>query len=169
MTAELTRLIGLSKIDRTGVDIVVRATSEECAALAARMAVPAIGSLECFYRLTAEGNGATIFARGRLRAQVTRVCVISAEDFETSIDDEFEIRFVPAGTETDDPDPDLPDEIPYQGDTIDLGQAAAEQLGLALDPYPRMPGAALPDTADDQTISPFSALSHRIGRDKTRH
>ena len=28
---------------------------------------------------------------------------------------------------------------------IDLGEAAAEQLGLALDPYPRMPGVEMPD------------------------
>ena len=62
MTPELSRPISLSKIGRTGLTVVVRATPEECAAVAARMDVPAIQSLECSFTLTAEDDGVSILA-----------------------------------------------------------------------------------------------------------
>jgi hypothetical protein len=54
-----------------------------------------------------------------------------------------------------------PDEIPYAGDSIDLGAVLAEQLALSLDPYPRKPGAALPPEAADEPETPFSILRGR--------
>ena len=50
------------------------------------------------------------------------------------------MRCVPAGQESDDADPEAPDEIGYADGMLDLGEAAAEQLALALDPYPRSAG-----------------------------
>ena len=51
--------------------------------------------------------------------------------------------------------------MPYGGDSIDLGAALAEQLALALDPYPRKPGAKLPAGSPSDaarfTPSPLSA------------
>ena len=44
---------------------------------------------------------------------------------------------------------------------LDLGEAAAEQLGLALDPYPRQPGAELAAAAEDDESSPFAVLAAR--------
>ena len=34
------------------------------------------------------------------------------------------------------------DTVPIEGSAIDLGEAAAETMALALDPFPRAPGAA---------------------------
>jgi len=39
---------------------------------------------------------------------------------------------------------DDPDDIETEQDVADLGEALAQQLSLALDPYPRAPGAAMP-------------------------
>ena len=62
--------------------------------------------------------------------------------------------------ESDDADPEALDEIPYADGMLDLGEAAAEQLALALDPYPRAPGAALPEIADEaEAHRPFAALA----------
>jgi uncharacterized metal-binding protein YceD (DUF177 family) len=169
MTVELSRPISLYKVGRVGLAVAVQATPEECAAVATRMDVPAIQSLECSFDLTMGDDGVSVLARGHLRAEVTRVCVTSAEDFETRVEDMFEVRFVPAGTEREDPDPDLPDEIPYVAETIDLGEAATEQLGLALDPYPRIEGATVPADEEIGEISPFAALARRAGSDRTRH
>ncbi len=79
-------------------------------------------------------------------AAVVRTCVISLDEFETVVEEEFRVRFVPAGTESYDPDPDAEEEIPFTRGVIDLGETAAEQLALALDPYPRKPGAELPQS-----------------------
>jgi uncharacterized metal-binding protein YceD (DUF177 family) len=169
MTIDLSRPISLSRIGPGGLTVLVQATPEECGVVAARMGIPAIRSLECRFRMSFRGDQGSIYAEGRLHAQVTRECVVSAEDFETAVEDEFAICFVPSGHERDDtdlPDPDLPDEVPYDGDTIDLGEATAEQLGLALDPYPRIEGATLPDLDDEGHVSPFAILArppHRQG------
>jgi hypothetical protein len=169
MTTELSRPVALSKIGPGGLEVWVRATPEECAAVAARMGIPAIQSLECFFNLWRDDGGITVHAEGRLRAEVTRACVVSAEDFETPVEEEFEVVFVPLALVRDDPDPDLPDEVPYEGDTIDIGEAAVEQLGLALDPYPRIEGATLLELDDDDDSSPFSILRRGPGPDEKKH
>ena len=155
---ELHRPLSLDRIGATGLDMTVEATPDECAALAQRMAIPAVLTLTCTFHLIRESRD-LVAARGHLRARVIRTCVVSLEDFETPVEEDFQIRFVPAGEETDDIDPESDDEIPFQGNIIDLGEAAAEQLGLALDPYPKRPGAEMPELDVETEPHPFAALS----------
>ncbi|HEX3995091.1 MAG TPA: DUF177 domain-containing protein [Acetobacteraceae bacterium] len=168
MTIELSRPVALSKIRAKRLTVVVQATPEECAQVAARMGLPAIQSLECRYMLSRDVDGVAVLAEGHLRAEVTQTCVTSAEDFVAKVEETFSLRFVPADAESDDPDPGLPDEIPYKGDTIDLGEATAEQLGLALDPWPRIEGATVPEIEDEAESSPFAALAQRFGPGRSR-
>lgn len=160
MSTELHRPVEVEKIPLAGRDHLVEATGPECAVLAERMNLPAIAALRCAFHLS-PGDDGVVLAHGRLCAEVTRTCVISAEDFPVLVEERFQVRFVPAGTEAEDDNPDSIDEIPYEGRAIDLGEAAAEQLGLALDPYPRMPGAELPEAAREELDHPFAALARR--------
>ena len=105
----------------------------------ARLGVPAVTALACRFRLTRIAGA--ILAEGRLDALVSRVCVATLDEFEVPVTEEFRVRFVPAGSESNELDLDAEDEIPYRGGLIDLGEAAVEQLALALDPYPRKPDA----------------------------
>jgi Large ribosomal RNA subunit accumulation protein YceD len=157
MTVELHRPVIVSRIPAGGLDVVVEASAAECSALALRMDVPEVRSLRCEFQLTALSS-TIVAAKGFLRATVVQTCVISAEPFEAAVEERFSVRFVPLGTEQDDPDPDSEDEIPYEHGVVDVGEAAAEQLGLALDPYPRAPGAELPDLDDGANAGPFVAL-----------
>ena len=154
---ELHRPINPDRIGASGLSIILDASPEECAALAARMLLPAVHSLRCEFRLTDETRG-HFGACGHLRARITQTCVITLEDFDIEIDEMFQIHFVPAGEETAVIDPEDDDDLPYQGNTIDLGEAAAEQLALTLDPYPRSPGAELPAEAQEDAPHPFAAL-----------
>jgi hypothetical protein len=146
-------------IDRMGEAsrATVTATPAECQAIAARFGIVAVASLTCQYQLR-RWEGATVQAQGQLRASVRQSCVITIEDFDTEIADDFEIRFVPEGMESEDIDLDAPDEIPYAGASIDLGEATTEQLALCLDPFPKKPGAALPEATDDVSDHPFAVL-----------
>lgn len=157
MTPELHRPVSLDRIGPQGLDVVVEATATECAALATRMNIPAVLAVSCQFHLVREGRD-KVLASGMLRATVTQTCVISLEDFDVSVQEAFQVRFVPSGEEADDADPDSEDEIPFEGNAIDVGEAAAEQLGLALDPYPRMPNVELPAVEDDPDPHPFMAL-----------
>jgi hypothetical protein len=145
MTPELHRPVVVAGIGPAGVEMEVVATAAECAAVAARLEVPAILELACRFRLRRVAEG--VAAEGRLRARLVRTCVVSLEDFEDVVGEEFVLRFVPAGTESEEIDPEAEDEVPYSGGAIDLGEAAVQQLALALDPYPRRPGAELPGEA----------------------
>lgn len=165
MTPELHRPLAVDAIPTGGLDYLVEANDAERAALAARMRLPALTALRCRFRLCPDLAG-VIMAEGRLDAEVVQTCVITLEDFAATVAEHFTIRFVPAGTETDDVDPDSVDDIPYAGGILDLGEATAEQLALALDPYPRAPGAVLPDVADPDDVlsTPFAKLGQRRHR-----
>ena len=71
------------------------------------------------------------------------------------------MRFVPAARESEDIDPEAVDEIPYEGEKIDLGEATVQELALALDPYPRRADAELPAGAAEPPLSPFVVLRSR--------
>ncbi len=157
MTPELHRPLSLDRIGTLGLDMTVEAKPAECAALADRMNLPRVLALSCVFHLIRESRD-KVLARGVLRATVTQICVVSLEEFDATIEDVFQVRFVPAGEESEDVDPESDDEIPFEGNMIDLGEAAAEQLGLALDPYPRMPGMEMPEIEEDPEPHPFAAL-----------
>ena len=141
-----------------GASFVVDARAEECRALAARMGVEAILGLSCRFELR-RGESDTVAATGALRARVRQVCVVSLEPFEAEVAEDFAIRFVPEGRESDELDLESDDEVSYAGGVLDLGEAAAEQLALALDPFPRKPGAEMAEVGLGDEGSPFSGLS----------
>jgi hypothetical protein len=147
-TPELHRPVRLEHIG-AGVVVEVKANPDERAALAARLGLVSVDSLHCTFDL-ARMIGGCVPARGMLRAVVVQACVVSLEPFEATVAEDFEVRFVPEGTESDEVDLEAVDELPYSGSVLDLGEAAAEQLALALDPFPRKPGAELPEGADDE-------------------
>ena len=163
MNPEFHRPLAIEAIGPGGLAREVVADAGECAALATRLLLPAVLAVACRFQLSREGrDGAVVVASGRLLARVEQTCVVSLDPFETAVDEAFRVRFVLAGTEQDDDDPEADDELPYAGATIDLGEAAAEQLGLALDPYPRKPNAALPEPEPPSAvIHPFAALAAR--------
>jgi len=160
MMPELHCVVAADRIGAAGLEVTVEADSGALDALTRRMGIPAVEALRCVFRLV-RLTADTIQAEGRLQAQVVQTCVISLEDFPAAIDERFRVRFVPAGQESDDPDPEADDEIGYADGMLDLGEAAAEQLALALDPYPRAPGAELPELGVDTVGHPFAALRRR--------
>ena len=156
MTPELSRLVLAERIGAAPFTVRVEANAEECRALAVRMRIPAVLGLSCDFLLCREG-AETIHAEGRLSARVVQACVVTLDEFEAEITESFTVRFVPEGAESPEIDPEAEDEIPYRGRTIDLGEAVSEQLALALDLYPRRPGALLPE-AEAAPPGPFAGL-----------
>lgn len=164
MTPEFHRPLRWGVVGAAGRRERLAATPAECAALAERFGILAIASLQAELALRPDRDGA-IRAEGRLTAGVTQACVVSLEPVAQHVSAPVLLRFLPPGATPDD-DPESPDEIETDGDMLDLGEAVAEQLALALDPYPRRPDAALPPEANDApepepppAPSPFAALA----------
>jgi uncharacterized metal-binding protein YceD (DUF177 family) len=124
-------------------EVTLEADAAERAALTARFGILGLGELRATLRLQPEPGG-SVRARGRLVAQVEQACVVTLEPVAQKVDVPLDLRILEDGEVPGDDDPDSPDEIESEGGVVDLGEAVAEQLALALDPYPRAPGAELP-------------------------
>lgn len=137
----------------------IEATAAERAALARRFGLLALDRFVAEVRLEPFGRGVRLEAT--LDADVVQECVVTLEPVASRVRERFTLVYgeAPAGTEDDDTVVE-----PLEGDTIDIGEAVAQQLSLALDPYPRAPGAALdPSWTGDGTVeSPFSVLAKAL-------
>ena len=81
-------------------------------------------------------SGGRFQVAGHVRARVGQTCVVTLEEIETDIDE------------------------PIENGTIDLGRGATDALYLAVDPYPRKPGAVFEPVVEaaDPEDHPFAAL-----------
>jgi uncharacterized metal-binding protein YceD (DUF177 family) len=150
---EFSRLVRLGPEPR---EVVVEASEAECAALAARFGILGIGALSATLRLQPEPGG-SVRARGQLAAQVEQACVVTLEPVRQAVSAPIDLRILGEGETPSDDDPESPDEIESLGGLVDLGEAVAEQLSLALDPYPRAEGAELPELDPPEEPEPEPA------------
>lgn len=124
--------------------ITITADPGERRALAARFGLVSIDALAAAFVVRREAGG--ILATGEVTAQVVQACVVTGDPLASSIAEAVTLRFVPEaeGAVADEVElaDDALDTIEYQGNAIDLGEAAAETVALALDPFPRGPRAA---------------------------
>ena len=157
-SVELSRPVLAEHIGRADMQVMVDANAAECAAVAARLLIPAIASLRCAWILRPRASG-MIEGHGVLQAKLTQTCVVSLEPFVVTLRDDFTVHFVLEGRESEDDDPDAPDELVYDGVTVDIGEATVEQLALTLDPYPRKPDAKLVVPGDVGAGGAFAALA----------
>jgi uncharacterized metal-binding protein YceD (DUF177 family) len=117
-------------------------------------------------------------ATGRLKAAIMQPCAISGEDFPVTIDEPVDLRFVeenPRPVSADEAielelEADDCDEIGYSGDMFDLGEAVAQTLGLAIDPYAEGPNAnaarkAAGIVAEGEQDGPLAALLAGLKKD----
>lgn len=141
--SELSRMIKARPLP--AAPVVIEATSEERAALALRFGLGAVDALHA--EVSLEQRPRAIRATGRLQASIQQPCAISGEDFPVTIDEPIDLRFVDEGqrpaTEAEEIEleADDCDEIGFSGEMFDLGEAVAQTLGLAIDPYAEGPNA----------------------------
>lgn len=134
------RLDALSGEPR-GVEI--EADPAEREALAARFELVAVDSLTAGARLSRRGD--IVEAAGLLRASVTQSCIATAEPVDAKVEEAFRVEFRPPPPAGADEEVELDEQeldvVFYDGGAIDLGEAVAQTLALALNPYPRSPAA----------------------------
>jgi len=162
---EFSRPVRAEQITRLGETTQIVADEAERIALARRFRLAGLERLEADYGLTQEGE--TILARGRVRATLAQPCVATGVPVPETIDTEFALRFVvesedmPEGEELELDAEDV-DTIGYDGQVIDMGEAVAETMALAMTPYPRSPEADAilkeAGVVSEEQAGPFAAL-----------
>lgn len=139
---EFSRRFSLAEIGSTPRAVKIEADEAERKALAQRFGLVSLDALAAEAQLRAVAEG--IEAEGAIRAKVTQSCVATGVPLPAQIEEPFRILFAPdAGAESDEIELDAEalDSVTHDGLAIDLGEAAAQTLGLALDPFPRAPDA----------------------------
>ena len=157
------------RVDTLGAEprtIEIEANEAERKALADRFGLVEIARLAARADLVRKGE--EIAAEGRVEAAVTQSCVASGEPVGAAVDEPFLLVFRPAPS-SGRPDEEIElsegelDLVFYDGAAIDLGEAVAETLSLALDPYPRAPGTAealkAAGVKSEEEAGPFGALA----------
>ena len=135
---EFSRPVRIDAIGETGRVETVTAQAAERAALATRFDLIAIDRLDATAELKRKGE--EVFVSGTFAASVVQACVATGEPVPATIAQPFALKFVPAlvveGDEVELDAADL-DVVAYDGAAVDLGEAVAETMALALDPFPR--------------------------------
>jgi uncharacterized metal-binding protein YceD (DUF177 family) len=153
--------IGLSR------DLVAdQATREAMAGIAG---LRGIFSARATFDVTPESRG-RVRVTGKLNARIGQTCVVTLDPIENEIDETIDLMFVPsdqmverAYREDDEGEGAVEAEgqfEPIENGVIDLGRLATDVLYLAIDPYPRKPGAVFEPhiAAADPEDHPFATL-----------
>ena len=142
---ELKRLVAIDPWPREMIEVVFEATRPEREALARRFAIPEVRALTARCRVEPLGTPGVLACTGAIEAVVVQTCVVSLEPVAAAVSTTFERHLThDAGRyETDDQpiDPDAIELEPFAGSQIDVGEIVAEELALALDPYPHAENA----------------------------
>jgi uncharacterized metal-binding protein YceD (DUF177 family) len=158
---EFSRRVPLALIGREPFRQDIEAGPEERAALARRFGLVALDRLWAAVTVQRQ-EGAAIRLQARFEAEFVQECVVTLEPVGGSLAEEFALRYGPP--EADRHALDLASEEdafePLLGEAIDIGEAVAQELSLALPPLPRLPEAALDAaaTAQPEEEGPFAAL-----------
>ncbi|MBM3595094.1 MAG: DUF177 domain-containing protein [Alphaproteobacteria bacterium] len=158
---EFSRVVDLRHCDGRKFEVVAK--PEERARLAERFDLVRIDDLKAALLLRRDGD--LVHATGSFEARWVQTCALSAEDLPVSVSQPLTLRFVPAKSnqpaEKDlEIDSDDADEIEYSGTAIDLGEAVAQSLALAIDPFATGPAAAeARERLRAESDSPFAALA----------
>lgn len=161
------------QVDQVGSAELVReiaATQAERAALAERLDLVSLDLLEAVLRLRRLASG-VIEVKGRLAADVVQTCVVTMAPVAQHCSEEFTMLFggraeQPARREVEIEPAGADEPEPIVEGRIDLGEAVVQQLAVSLDPYPRAPGARLPDLSGEGEPArdhPFAALQRLRG------
>lgn len=168
MTAEVefSFPIDITSLPLTGRSYTITASAEERARVAARLDLQAVNVLTAVLNIAPSGKG-MIKVAGEVKADVVQTCVVSLTPVPAQVKDTISAGFITEekaaadklkkerakakaratkkATEEEEEvisaQGDDPPDVALEG-RIDLGEVAVVHLALALDPYPRAPGAA---------------------------
>jgi uncharacterized metal-binding protein YceD (DUF177 family) len=147
---EFSRTIVIEKIPTAGVEQQLVAKDDERKKLAERLGLVELPKLEAKVTVHPVRADQTITVTGTLKADVVQQCVVTLEPLTNQIEYDFKVLYAAPELLTEGAGPsDMEEEDmePILDGTIDLGELVAQNLGIALDPYPRKPGVGFVEAA----------------------
>jgi hypothetical protein len=144
----------VARLPKNGMPVVIEATAEQRAALAAEHGLLGVRSFRADLMVRPwKAGGAEV--TGVIEADIVQECVVTLDPLENHVSEPVEVQFLPensnlapdrfdAGGEImlDAEGPDAPET--FADDSIDVGALAEEFFAMGIDPYPRRQGAEQP-------------------------
>ena len=171
----ISRTVTVSTLPTTGFPVRIDASEAERGELAVAHGLSSVESFHADLELKRwRKDGVRI--RGTIRAKIVQECIVTLVPVVSDLDIPVDAVFLPEDSPLRRPvdedgalivDPEGPD-IPetFEGGSIDAGAIAEEFFELAIDPYPRAPGAELDeasstdgDGGEDAGDNPFARLA----------
>jgi uncharacterized metal-binding protein YceD (DUF177 family) len=156
--------VAVQDVPETGLALTLTADERTRAAVARLADLRALLRLQATFELARYGREG-LHVAGTLSAAVAQICVVTLDPIENEIEENIDLVFAPAATSSADASGGVEDVTldaaePLTGGTIDLGAIATEFLLLAIDLYPRKPGAVFEAPAPpDDSNRPLAALA----------
>jgi uncharacterized metal-binding protein YceD (DUF177 family) len=166
--------LSLDDVPPSGTEMRFEANAEQRAALAKRFDIIELKSLRGTAKVK-PWRRVGLALEAHFTAELVQACVVTLEPVPEKLDENFRLHFLPEemiggeitpGSEREiviDVESEEPPEALDNG-SIDVGEAVAEQLSLAMDPYPKKVGVVFePPVADmgeaaAKPANPFAAL-----------
>lgn len=162
MVPEFSRLVPLARLSREPFRQQIEATPQERAGLARRFGLLALDRLAAAVELCRQDDKLILFD-AEFEAEFEQECVVTLEPVRAALAQHFSLRYGPPEGEGREIVVASEDEAfePLAGQAIDIGEAVAQELALALPVSPRLPDAELDGAAADESEDgPFASLRH---------
>jgi len=154
---EFGRIVDCAQLGRSIETHRIEADKNESKALADRLDIPDIEALSAKIDVSRTSEG-LIRLNGKLEARYVQNCIVTLEPVQQEVNEDFELFFkeVAEGEGSHKVDVPIENDLspePFEQGRIDIGEAVSQQLALALDPYPRAPGAVFEAAAGSDTVA----------------
>lgn len=170
--------VHVARLPKNGMPVALEADAKQRAALAETHGLLAVGNWRADLLVQSwKRNGVQV--SGSVRAEIVQECIVTLDPLAALIDESVEGLFLPEDSKLgrlgfgeggeimlDADGPDSPET--FSGETIDVGALAEEFFGLAIDPYPRKPGVALPEkpAGDGEPVADWQQKLRRLAEER---
>jgi uncharacterized metal-binding protein YceD (DUF177 family) len=143
-TPEFSRPVPLARLGPEAFRQEIEATAEEREQLARRFDLFALDRLAGIVTLR-RLIGGRIRLEATFEAEFAQICVVTLDPVAGRLAEAFSLLYGPPDDAQAELDLDVDEPVyePLIGDAIDIGEALAQELSLALPEFPRQPGAVV--------------------------
>ena len=159
---EFSRRVALAQLGAEPFRQRIEATAEEREKLSRRFDLIALDRLVAEVELRRQ-SAEVILLEAEFGAEFEQCCAVTLEPVRGALSERFSLVYGPAPEE--EPEIALSDDEPafepLNANSIDIGEAVAQELSLALPVFPRHPEAVIDPVAVEEPLPrPFAALTH---------
>jgi uncharacterized metal-binding protein YceD (DUF177 family) len=165
---EFSRLVRVAGLGSTAFRQRIEATPDERRHLSERFDLLALDRLAAVVELRRQ-DGEVVLLEATFEAEFVQACTVTLDPVPGSISDRFSLIYAPVSEQQHEIGwgVEQPTFEPLEEDTIDVGEAVAQELSLSLPLCPRHPDASIGAEFSQELDGPFTSLARRLERGKS--